>query len=126
MTTGCTAQFSGESLHHHKLGGLDGNASRQLFRQAAGLDCAPRAALLEFEAQILKTCGGMPLALQLMGGQLIDAEKVESEAEQTKIWQVLLVLDVCLLQLLLATCWVMPKGAFTAQHTCQLDSNWVG
>jgi hypothetical protein len=71
-----------EQLHHHMVDVLDEAASRQLFRQKAGLGGDPEAALQEVEAAILTACGGLPLALRLMGGQLY---KKHDEAS----WQVM-------------------------------------
>jgi hypothetical protein len=59
-----------EQLHHAMVEVLDEAASRQLFQQSAGLRGDPEAALQEVEAAILSACGGLPLALRLMGGQL--------------------------------------------------------
>jgi hypothetical protein len=59
-----------EQLHHHEVAVLGEAAARQLFRQEAGLQAGPDAALLEVEDAILTACGGLPLALLLMGGQL--------------------------------------------------------
>ena len=63
-------------LHQHEVAVLGEIASRQLFRQAAGLadDLGPGGSglLLGMEAAVLKACGGLPLALQLMGGQVYE------------------------------------------------------
>jgi hypothetical protein len=72
-----------EQLHHHKVNVLDEAASRQLFRQRAGRQGDPEAALQMVESAILTACGGMPLALRLMGGQLY---KSNDEA----VWKVML------------------------------------
>jgi hypothetical protein len=61
-----------QMLSQHEVDVLDEAASRQLFRQAAGLGVSLRADLKSVEDAILKACGGLPLALQLMGGQLLD------------------------------------------------------
>jgi hypothetical protein len=71
-----------EQLHHHMVDVLDEAASRQLFRQKAGLGGDLEATLQDVEAAILTACGGLPLALRLMGGQLY---KKNDEAS----WQVM-------------------------------------
>jgi hypothetical protein len=77
-----------EQLHHAMVEVLDGAASRQLFRQSAGLRGDLEAALQVVEAAILAACGGLPLALRLMGGQLY---KIKDEA----VWKVMLGASVC-------------------------------
>jgi hypothetical protein len=72
-----------EQLHHTMVEVLDEAASRQLFRQSAGLRGDPEAALQKVEAAILAACGGLPLAVRLMGGQLY---KIKDEA----VWKVML------------------------------------
>jgi hypothetical protein len=72
----------GKQLLQRQVGSLDAAAAIQLFRQAAGLEGAPEAALHEVEAAILEACGGLPLAVQLMGGQLY------ADREQAN-WQVI-------------------------------------
>ena len=69
-------------LRQHKVAGLGEAAARQLFRREAGLDLevGPRPELCKVEQDILAACGGLPLALQLMGGQLRnDTEKASWE-----------------------------------------------
>jgi hypothetical protein len=75
-------------LHHAKVNMLDEEASRQLFRQSAGLRGDPEAALQDVEAVILTACGGLPLALRLMGGQVY---KSRDEAS----WKVMLTASMC-------------------------------
>jgi hypothetical protein len=57
-------------LHPHHVATLGETSARQFFRQRAGLHGDPEAAVLHLEAAILAACGGLPLALRLMGGQL--------------------------------------------------------
>jgi hypothetical protein len=57
-------------LLQHQVLLLQRDSALQLFRQAAGLSGPPGAALEEVEAAILEACGGLPLALKLMGGLL--------------------------------------------------------
>jgi hypothetical protein len=57
-------------LFVHEMEPLAAGAARRLFRQAAGLGAAPEAGLQEVEGDILRACGGRPLALQHMGGSL--------------------------------------------------------
>jgi hypothetical protein len=54
----------------HRVQLLQRGAALQLFRQAAGLSGPPGGALEEVEAAILEACGGLPLALKLVGGLL--------------------------------------------------------
>jgi hypothetical protein len=77
-----------KQLHHAKVDVLDEVASRQLFRQSAGLRGNLEAALQEVEAAVLKACGGLPLALRLMGGQVY-----KSKDEAT--WKVILGASIC-------------------------------
>ena len=63
------------------MAGLDAAAARQLFRQAAGLQGAFQDDLQGVEEAILQACGGLPLALQLVGGQLYGKEGIDD-------WQV--------------------------------------
>jgi hypothetical protein len=57
-------------LFKHKVAVLDEDAASQVFRQAAGLPDSLPLHLRDVEAAILNACGGLPLALQLIGGQL--------------------------------------------------------
>jgi hypothetical protein len=77
-----------EQLHHAMVEVLDEVASRQLFRQSAGLRGDPEASLREVEAAILAACGGLPLALCLIGSQLY---KSKDEAS----WKVMLRASMC-------------------------------
>jgi hypothetical protein len=61
---------------------LDEGPARQLFRRAAGLEGGPDPRLQDLEEAILRICGGLPLALQLLGGQLFEDTEVAS-------WQVI-------------------------------------
>jgi hypothetical protein len=61
---------------------LDEGPARQLFRRAAGLEGGPDPRLQGLEEAILGICGGLPLALQLLGGQLFEDTEVAS-------WQVI-------------------------------------
>jgi hypothetical protein len=79
----CHLQDQGQLLYH-EVEVLTGGAPRQLFRQAARLSSVgPSAALQQVEAAIVKACGGLPLALKLVGGLL--RGKVAASA-----WQVIL------------------------------------
>jgi hypothetical protein len=61
---------------------LDEGPARLLFRRAAGLEGALDPSLQGLEEAILGICGGLPLALQLLGGQLFEDTQVAS-------WQVI-------------------------------------
>ena len=70
-------------LHQHEVAVLGEGPARTLFRRAAGLEGGlDDATLQRLEEAILRVCGGLPLALQLLGGQLYDDTAVAS-------WQVL-------------------------------------
>jgi hypothetical protein len=69
-------------LHQHEVVVLDGGPARQLFRRAARLDGGLHASLQMLEEAILRICGGLPLALLLLGGQLLQDTNVAS-------WQVM-------------------------------------
>jgi hypothetical protein len=73
-----------DQLYKHEVVVLDDAAACQVFRQAAGLKDFLEDSLQSLEAAILKACGGLPLAAQLMGGQLY---KIEDKGS----WQVILV-----------------------------------
>ena len=57
-------------LLRHKLELLSEVASRQLFRQCAGRQDATDAGPGRLEGQVIRACAGLPLALELAGGQL--------------------------------------------------------
>jgi hypothetical protein len=61
---------------------LDEGPARQLFRRAAGLEGGLDPSLQGLEEAILRICGGLPLALRLLGGQLFEDTEVAS-------WQVM-------------------------------------
>jgi hypothetical protein len=69
-------------LHQHEVAVLDEGPARQLFRRAAGMDGGLDPGLLGLEDAILGICGGVPLTLQLLGGQLYEDTGVAS-------WQVM-------------------------------------
>jgi len=60
-------------MYRHKVDLLDEASSRTLFRRCALLEklCAPE--LQGIEAKILAACNGLPLALKVMGGLLIES-----------------------------------------------------
>jgi hypothetical protein len=82
-------------LYQHEVAVLDEVAARRLFRLSAGLEGAPPASLHRVEDAILKACGGLPLALLLLGGQLFRDTDESS-------WQVMQGVRVC--------CWVVCCG----------------
>jgi hypothetical protein len=67
-------------LYQHQVAVLDDAAARQLLRRAAHLELEGElaAGLSDVEAAILKACGGLPLALQLMGASLYKKKDVAS------------------------------------------------
>jgi hypothetical protein len=70
---GCWANLQVQKrLHQHEVAVLAEGPARQLFRRAAGLERGMQltATLQGLEAAILRICNGLPLALELVGGQL--------------------------------------------------------
>ena len=67
-----------DQLHRHQVTGLGNGADLQLFRQAANLHEGLDAAIAEVETEIVAACGGLPLALQLMGGLLAQKKDMGS------------------------------------------------
>ena len=67
-----------DRLHRHQVLGLGDGADLQLFRQAANLHEGLDAAISEVESEIVAACGGLPLALQLMGGLLVRKKDMDS------------------------------------------------
>jgi hypothetical protein len=82
-------------LFPHEVWRLDRAAAQQLLRQTAGLEGASlQPALLEVERAILAECGGLPLVIKLMGGQLGVSMALEDCLED---WKVIMVsASVCL------------------------------
>jgi hypothetical protein len=74
-----------EQLYPHKVDLLDEAASRQLFRLRAKVSDGMDPALQEVEAAILKACGGLPLALRLVGGHL-SKKKPDKATWKVRVW----------------------------------------
>jgi hypothetical protein len=76
-----------ERLYKHEVAVLDDAAARQLFRQAAGLTTSTEDSLEDEEAAIMEACGGLPLAVQLMGGQLYkNTDKTSWQVMMMQAW----------------------------------------
>lgn len=75
-------------LQHHKLQGLDDNASRDLFRACHNLTQQQLEALqlCSVEEQLRTACSGLPLALSIIGGALRPDQTVQQDT--VKLWQV--------------------------------------
>jgi hypothetical protein len=71
-----------ESLYEHEVAPLVANAASMLLRQAAGLEGTPDDRFLALEDDILRTCGNLPLALQVTGACL------KARAGEDGGWQV--------------------------------------
>jgi hypothetical protein len=69
-------------MHQHEVAVLGEGPARQLFRRAAGLEGGPDPRLQGLEEAMLRISGGVPLTLQLLGGQLFQDTEVAS-------WQVM-------------------------------------
>jgi hypothetical protein len=101
-------------LYQHEVAVLDKVPARQLFRRAAGLEGGLAASLCGLEEEMLRICGGLPLALQLLGGQLFEDTTVAS-------WQVMACAH-CLVGAMLHSewpGWAVGTARFTPGHaTC--------
>jgi hypothetical protein len=88
---------------------LDEGPARQLFRRAAGLEGGLDPRLQGLEEAILRICGGLPLALQLLGGQLYKDKEVAS-------WQVT------------PTCSAQHRGSPALHGCCMVEGirSWCG
>ena len=84
--TAVQALMRKKALHHHSMAALNLEPARVLFRQCHGLDQQQlqKLRLLELEGELLQACSGLPLALEVIGGNLKD----DSAGDPRKLWQV--------------------------------------
>jgi hypothetical protein len=75
----CVQEHRAGKLPRHHVRTLRESKARELFRHHSEVE--PSGALLEVEAQILRRCAGLPLALKLAGSRL-------SKIQDLDVWQV--------------------------------------
>jgi len=71
VAQGCVAIQVRGKLHLHRLASLSHTAAMELFRTAC---CRPLEVSEKVEEEVVKACGGLPLAVQIVSGCLADQD----------------------------------------------------